>query len=254
MRIVQVAVHTLKETMRERVFGVSLFFAVLLIVSSVGVSFIAAGEQDKVIKDVGLAAISIIGIFLAVVVGASLVHSEVKRKTIYTLLARPIGRAEYVVGKYLGMALTLILNILVMGLFFVALVHFYLHSLSPGHFAAIYLIGLELCLVAAFSVFFSVISTPIVGAFFTMSIYFVGHLVQDIQRFAEMLPEGSASRMLHWGCYLLPNLEYFNVKGMAVYGETIAPSLVATATLYGVCYIAAIVLLASVIFRRKDLK
>ena len=82
MRVVQVAVHTLKEMTRDRVFGVSLFFAILMILGSIGISFVAAGEQDKVIQDVGLAAISIIGFFLAVFVGASLVHSEVKRKTI----------------------------------------------------------------------------------------------------------------------------------------------------------------------------
>ncbi|MBN1826272.1 MAG: ABC transporter permease subunit [Candidatus Eisenbacteria bacterium] len=254
MRIAEVALHTLRETVRDRVFLVSLFFAAALIGSSLVVSALAAGQQDKVIKDVGLAAISAIGILLSAFVGASLVHREVQRRTIYTLLARPVGRTEYVVGKYLGMVLTLALNVAIMAVFFGLLVHFHLHSLRWAHLAAIYMIGLELFLVAAFSILFSTIASPVVSACFTLSVYFVGHLVSDIRGFAEMLPSDAAAWLTRAVCLLLPNLEYFDVKGMAVYGKTIEPALVGNATLYGLVYTAGVVLVAAVLFRRKDLQ
>ena len=254
MRVAQVALHTLRETVRDRVFLVSLFFAAALIAGSLAVSSLAAGQQDKVIKDLGLGAISMIGLLLSVFVGASLVHREVQRRTIYTLLARPVSRMEYVAGKYAGMALTLALNVAIMAAFFGLLVHFHLHSLRWAHLVAIYMIGLELAVVAAYSILFSVVASPVIGAFFTLSIYFVGHLVTDIRGFADMLPSETAAALVRGICLLLPNLEIFDVKGMAVYGKTIEPALVGNATLYGVLYAAGVVLVAAALFRRKDLK
>ncbi|MFH1277451.1 MAG: ABC transporter permease [Candidatus Eisenbacteria bacterium] len=254
MRVVHVAVHTLRETVRDRVFLVTLLFALLLIGGSVAVSPLAAGQRDRVIKDVGLASISIIGTLLAVFVGASLVHRETERRTIYTLLSRPLGRAEYVIGKYLGVVLTLALNVSIMAVFFGLLVHFLLKSLTMDHLAAIYLIGVELAVLAAFSILFSVLSSPVLSAAFTLSLFFVGHLAADIRRFAELLPPGLFRSLSAGAGYLLPNLEYFNAKGMAVYGKAVEPGLLVWATLYAAGYIVTAVGIAALVFRRKDLK
>ncbi len=253
-RIGQVAVHTLKETVRDRVFLVSLLFAVLLIASSVVVSPLAAGEQDRVIKNMGLASISAIGLFLAIFVGASLVHREVERRTIYTLLSRPVSRGEYVIGKYVGIVLTLALNVGSMALLFSALVYFYLDSLSVAHIAAIYLIGVELAVVASASILFSVLSSPVLGALFTLALYFIGHLAGDIGTFAEMIPSRPAALLCKGVSTILPHLTLFDVKGMAVYGKSVEPGLLLSATLYAIGYIAPLLFLAVILFRRKDLQ
>ncbi len=249
-----VATHTLRETVRDRVFAVSLIFAALLLTVSLVLGPLVAGQQDKLIQDFGLASISGIGIMLAVFVGTSLVYREVERRTIYTLLARPIGRGEYLIGKYAGMVLTLLLNIGLMGSLFLLLVHFHLGAFSPGLLAAIYLTAWELALVAAFSILFSVVSSPFLGAFFTLIVFVMGHLSRDILYFAKMLPEGAGRTLVEWSSYLLPNLEYFNVKGMAVYGKPISSSILGGATVYGALYITAVISLAVILFQRKDLK
>ena len=252
--VAHVALHTLRETVRDRVFLVTLFFALILIGGSLAVTPLAAGQREKVIQDVGLAALTGIGLFLAVFAGASLVHREMERRTIYTLLARPVSRAEYLCGKYVGILLTIALNLSIMAVIFGGIVQFHLQAFTWNHVAAIYLIGLELAAIAAFSILFSVLSSPVLGAFFTLAGFFVGHLAGDLITFARMLPPG-ASRSLTLGLtYLLPNLEYFNAKGMAVYGRTVEPGYLGWATLYGLAYVTAAMLLAVLVFRRKDMK
>jgi ABC-type transport system involved in multi-copper enzyme maturation permease subunit len=254
MRIVQVAIYTLKETTRDRVFAASILFAALLIGGSAAVSPLAAGQQDKVVKDIGLASIAAIGVFLAVFIGVSLVHREMERRTIVTLLARPVGRAEYLIGKYLGVVLTLALNTAAMGTLFVLLVHFHLGTLAPGHVAAIYMIGVELAVIASFSVLFSVVSSPALGGLFTLALFFVGHLAEDVRTFASMLPAGAGRTSAEALAFLLPNLEMFNVKGMAVYGKPIGAGLLLWATAYACGIIVSSLFVASVAFRRKDLQ
>ncbi|MFH1680836.1 MAG: ABC transporter permease subunit [Candidatus Eisenbacteria bacterium] len=254
MRVAEVAIHTLKETIRDRVFVASLLFAVLIIGGSVGVGPLAAGQKDKVIKDIGLAAITAIGVFLAVFIGVSLVHREMERRTIHTLLARPVGRTEYLLGKYLGVVLTLGLNVAAMGAVYMLLVHFYLGTLDAANAAAIYLIGVELAVIASFSVLFSVVSSPALGGLFTLALFFVGHLAEDALRFAAMLPPGRGRAAAEALGFLIPNLELFNVKGMAVYGKPVGAGLLLWATVYAIGIVASTLLVASVLFRRKDLQ
>jgi ABC-type transport system involved in multi-copper enzyme maturation permease subunit len=253
VRVCQVALHTLKETARDRVFAASLLFALVLIGGSVALSPLTAGQRDKVVQDIGLASIAGIGVFLAVFVGASLVHREMERKTIYTILARPIGRAEYLVGRYCGVVLTLGLNVAAMGLFFLLIVRFQVGAVTWAHVAAIYLIAVELSVLAAFSVLFSVVSSPALGGLFTLAVFFVGHLSEDVQRFAALLPSGALRTAARAAGLFLPNLELFNVKGMAVYGKPVGAGLVIWASLYAAGFIAAALLVAAAAFRRKDL-
>ena len=253
-RTFQVALHTLLETMRDRVFGVSILFAVLLLGAALLLSPLAAGEQDKIVMDLGLAGISLIGLFLALFIGASLVFREVERRSIYTILSKPLARDEYILGKYAGSVLTVLLNVLFMSVLYVLLVSLYLKTFHFGLLAALYLIALELTVIAAFSLLFSVVSSPFLGAFFTLAIYVAGHLARDILHFAEMMPAGIGREILKGVTYLLPNLEYFNVKGMAVYGKPIGMDLLLFATGYGALYVCAALLLATLVFRRKDLQ
>ncbi|NNE08882.1 MAG: ABC transporter permease [Gemmatimonadetes bacterium] len=253
-RAFHVAAHTLLETIRDRVFGVSILFSAMLLGAALVLSPLAAGEQDKIIMDLGLAGISVIGLFLALFIGASLVFREVERRSIYTVLSKPIARDEYILGKYCGSVLTIVLNVLMMSVLYVLLVSLHLETFHMGLLSAIYLIALELAVIAAFSLFFSVVSSPFMGAFFTLALFVAGHLARDILHFAELVPAESGRMILKGITYMLPNLEYFNVKGMAVYGKPIPPDLLLFATSYGALYIVGVLLLTMLVFRRKDLQ
>ncbi len=249
-----VAVHTIKEAVRDRVFSVSILFSAILFSTALALTPLAAGQRDKLVQDLGLGAIAAIGLLLAVFIGTSTVYREIDKRTIYTLLARPISRGEYVTGKYVGLVLTVILNVMIMFTLYSALVHFYLHQFKIELLAAAYLIGVELAVISAFSLFFSVIASPFLGAFFTGILFVVGHLASDIMRFAEMLPDGIARKVFQGAGYVVPHLEYFNIKGMAVYGKPVTLEYMAWTTMYGLLYALALVLISVVIFRRKDLR
>ena len=250
----QVAVHTIKEAVRDRIFGVSILFAGVLLAVALALTPLAAGQRDKLVQDLGLGAIAGIGLLLAVFVGTSMVYREIERRTIHTLLARPISRSEYVIGKYIGMVVTIVLNVAIMFTLYGALVHFYLGQFKIELLAAVYLIGVELAVISAFSLFFSVVASPFLGAFFTSVLFVVGHLAQDILRFADMLPEGIGRMIFRSAGYVIPHLEYFNIKGMAVYGKPVTIDYLAWTTGYGLLYATALVLISIVIFRRKDLR
>src|SRR6188508_1847596 len=112
--IAHVAVNVFKESVRDKVLYNLVVFAVLLMSASYLIGELTAGQDVKIIKDLGLAAISIFGLLIAVFIGVGLVWKEVEKRSIYSLLAKPITRAEFLLGKYLGLALTLIVNVAVM--------------------------------------------------------------------------------------------------------------------------------------------
>jgi ABC-type transport system involved in multi-copper enzyme maturation permease subunit len=176
------------------------------------------------------------------------------KRTIYPMLARPIGRTEYLAGRYLGVVLTLGLNVAAMGVLYGLLIRFLVGTFTAAHVAALYLIGIELAVLAAFSTLFSVISSPALGGLFTLAVFFVGHLAEDVQRFAVMLPRGSMRSLVRAAGLFIPNLELFNVKGIVVYGKPVGIGLVFWASTYAAGIILATLVVAAVAFRRKDLR
>ncbi len=250
----EVARHTVLEAVRDKVFVVSILFAATLLGAALALSPLASGEREKLVQDLGLGAIAAIGLLLAIFVGTSIVYREMERRTIYTLLARPVGRSEYLVGKYIGMVATIAFNVAIMFVLYAAVVHFDLGTFHVELAEAAYLIGVELAVITAFSLFFSVVASPFLGAFFTLILFVAGHLTADVIRFSEMLPPGVGRAVFRGAAYVLPNLELFNIKGMAVYNKPVTWQYIAGATGYAALYIVALVLLSVVIFRRKDLK
>ncbi len=254
LRIRAIAFNTFREAVRDKILYSLLFFALVIIGSSVLVAELTIGEFLKIVKDVGLGSISIFGVLIAVFVGIQLVTREIDRKTVYTVLSKPVHRWEFIVGKFLGLGITLLVELAIMTLGLIVLVAVVGGQFAPELVGAVALIYLELLFLTAFSILFSTFTTPALSALFTLSIYVIGHMSNDIYRFGQKAETEwiqVASKVLY---YVLPNLEYFNIKNQVVHHVALVPGQIGYAVVYGMVYTALILFAAVVIFERRDFK
>lgn len=262
-----VALATFRESVRDRVFYNLVLFAVLLVAASLLIGQLTAGQDVKIIKDLSLAATSLFGLCIAIVVGIGLVSKEVDRRSVYPLLAKPVRRSELIVGKYLGLLLTLLVNVVVMTAA-IYLVLFYLArgvppniqqawdapALDPALLKAIALIYLELATVTAVALFFSSYSSPLLSAIFTLGIYVIGQFNADLKQFDRIVNAPAAVALAKGLYYLLPDFARFDVKLAVVHGQPVPVAYVAATAAYALLYIAALVFGAAALFARRDFK
>lgn len=254
MKIGAIAINTFKEAIRDRILYNLLVFALIMIVSSIFIADMAIGDYVKVIKDMGLACISIFGVLIAIFVGIGLVYKEIEKKTIYTIVAKPIKRYEFLIGKYCGLMLTIIVNISLMSMGFFVVLYYAQGHVSWMLLKAIFLIILELMLITSFAILFSTFSTPTLSAIFTLSIYVIGHLVKDLHLWGSKTNKVTIKIITNTLYYILPNLEHFNIKGKVVYQVPVTTEYILWVSLYGLAYTLFIFLIASFIFHYRDFK
>ena len=246
-----IARNTFREAVRDRVLYLLLGFAFVLIVGTPAVALLTVGSEEKIVKDLGLSALSIFGLLTSVFVGVSLVFKEIDKRTVLTLLATPVRRWQFVAGKFAGLALVLGLNAAVMSLVLAGTV--LLRGGSPAELLpAILLIYVELCLVAAFAILFSSYTNPMLASLGTAAVYVVGHLSFSFDLLKNRMG-GSAPLcdVLH---AILPNLDRLDVKAQVVHGAPLPAGYVAAGVAYGALYTLAVLLLACVVFERRDFK
>ncbi len=262
-----VAWSVFRESVRDRVPYNLVVFAVLLMAASYLIGQLTAGQDVKIIKDLGLAATSIFGLFIAVFIGVGLVSKEVERRSIYSLLVKPMRRYEFIAGKFVGLVLTLVANLAVMAIAYYAVLYVMdLNSTAsarstwpapatdPRLLEAFYLITLQLALVTAIALFFSSFSSPFLSAALTLAVYVAGQFGADLRSFTLVF-DTAATRALMTGLYyLLPNFAMFDVKNEVVHAIPIAPEYLALATGYAAVYTSAVVLATMCIFSRRDFK
>ena len=262
-----VAVAVFRESVRDRVFYNLVFFAVLLVGASILIGQLTAGQDVKIIKDLGLASASLFGLFVAIFVGISLVSKEVDRRSVYPLFAKPIRRSEFVLGKYAGLLLTLLVNTVVMAVALYAVLFFLSRgvpasvqsawdapALDPALLKALALIYLEIALVTAVAVFFSTYSSPMLSAVFTLGIYVAGQFNTDLKRFDEIVGSPAAAAIGKACYYVLPDFSRFDVKLAVVHGIPVSGAYMATSAAYAAAYIAALLFGAMLLFSRRDFK
>ncbi len=252
-KILAIGLNVFREAIRDKILYNLLFFSVIMIGSAGLLSTLTVGERTKIIVDVGLAGINIFGVLIAIFLGISLVSKEIDKRTIYTILSKPIRRSEFLLGKYVGLLITLLVNTTVMSAFFGATL-WTMGAPVPGEiFATIGMIYVELMLVTAVGLFFSTFTTATLSAIFTIAVYVIGHLSGDLIGLAKKASAGG-SWMLQFVYYALPNLENFNFKGYASHLVPIPPSLIGFGLLYGLVYTAVLLSLANAIFRSREFK
>jgi ABC-type transport system involved in multi-copper enzyme maturation permease subunit len=252
-----VAINTFREAVRDRVLYNLIFFALMMIGAAILVGQISFGIERLVIINLGLSAISIFGLVMAIFIGVGLVHKEMEKRTLYSLLAKPIHRWEFLVGKYAGLLLTLVVNTLLMTLGLAAALlyvsrHFVRSDVSI--LVALYFILLELALVTAFALFFSCFSTPLLSTLFTLGIFIAGVFANDIRGIGQFVHNPGVETVTRALYYVLPNFHNFNVIGEAAHGEAIPLSLLWQNTLYAFLYVTLVLTAAAATFSRRNLK
>lgn len=254
MRILAIALNTFKENLRDKILYNLLLFGLVLMGSFVLLGSLSMGEQAKIMKDLGLASINIFGVLIAIFIGIGLVSKEIEKRTIYTIIAKPIHRYQFLLGRYSGLILTLFVNAAIMAAGFIIVLLLAGVDIDRGLITAIVLIFLELMVIVAVAVMFSTFTTPTLSATFTLAIYVIGHLTEDLKVLGDKLENPFISGVLNMLYYVLPNLAYFNVKGEVVHGISISWTYVSLTMGYGVVYAAFLMIVASLIFQRRDFK
>jgi len=265
--IAAIAINVFRESVRDKVLYNLVLFALLLIASSFLIGQLTAGQDVKIIKDLGLGATSVFGLFIAVFIGIGLVSKEVERRSIYALLAKPITRYQLVLGKYCGLTLTLAVNVAVMAVALYAVLAYMTWglppearfvaetpALDPALLKAVLLIFVELTLVTALALFFSTFSSPMLSAALTFGLYIVGHFSGDLRNFHQVIDSpmaASFARGLYW---VLPNLAQFDVKSEVVHGLPVPLGYIAMASAYAAVYIGMLLAISGLVFSRRDFK
>ncbi len=252
MTIRAIALNTFKEAVRDRILYLLFFFAAATLVFSRVLALLTVGDRIKIIKDVGLASLSLFGTLMAVLIGTGLVYKEIDKKTIFTLLSKPIGRGAFLVGKFAGLVLTLFVMLGLMSLIFLAVLFLHTFRFEASLLLAILYIFFELILITAVAILFSCFSTPILSSIFTLSFYLIGHTSWGLKALIKKIPPGAGRTLARVLFILLPDLESLNFKTEVVHGIAIPPAALVNGLLYGLCYTAFILALASLVFRKRD--
>lgn len=247
-----IALNTFRENLRDKILYNLLLFALLLIGASVVLGELTIAEKKKMVFDIGLAAINLVGVVIAIFVGIGLVSKEIERRTVYTIMARPISRSHFILGKYCGLALTLLINVSVMLVVYLVTLWVNQVELHVGVLQAVTLVYVELLLVTAIALFFSTFSSATLSAMMTLGLYVVGHLTTDLKTLAEKSTQSAVKTVTTVLYYVCPNLEALNLKGEAAAGLAMGASYLTLAATYGLLYAAVLVTGACYVFQRRD--
>ncbi len=254
-RILIIARNTFREAVRDRVLYNLVVFVLLITASAIFLGELTAGQEARTIVNLGLSAMLLFGAFISIFVGVSLVSKEIERRTVYSVLSKPVGRGEFIVGKYLGLCLTLLVNVLIMGAgVSLALLYVGGGSLAFSIWGAVFLIFLELSILTAVAILFSSFSSPALSALLTFLIFIIGNFSASLRDFAENLGSSGAKIFFNFLYYFLPNLSHYSFITNAAHGDIPAFDVVGSAFLYALVYIAILIAASILIFSRRNFK
>ena len=255
-RVAAIASNTFREAVRDRVLYNLIAFALLMVGAALLVGQISIGIERIVLVNLGLTAVSLFGMVIAIFIGIGLVSKEIEKRTLYTVLSRPVRRWEFILGKFCGLAGTLVVNTFFMAVgFFSAL--FYLahrfHRADTGLLVALYFIVLEFVILTAITLLFSSFSSPLLSAIFAFALFVIGSFDEDLRGFAAMA-QGATHRLATVAAYIVPNFASLNVIASVAHDQPIAPALIFYNTIYALLYTSAALSGAVLIFERRNLK
>lgn len=243
------------EVIRDRILYLVALFALVMVIARVLLPDISAGAENKILLDLGLAAIHLLSVVVAVFVGTGLINKEIEKRTVLVLIAKPVSRAEFIVGKHLGLTAVLAVLIAALGLIFVVLLGASGVPFSPGSIGlALLFMVLEAALLVAVAIAFGVFTSSLLATLLTFAVYLMGHLSQDMVAFGELSENPAVQRLTNTLYLVLPDLERLNLRNAAAYGMELLPSAAALGghALYGLLYTALLLAVAILIFSRRQ--
>ena len=255
-RVTAIASNTFREAVRDRVLYNLIAFALLMVGAALLVGQISIGIERIVLVNLGLTAVSLFGMVIAIFIGIGLVSKEIEKRTLYTVLSRPVRRWEFIVGKFFGLAGTLAVNTFFMAVGFFAALLYLTHRFQAsdtGLLVALYFIILEFVILTALALLFSSFSSSLLSAVFTFALFVIGSFGEDLRGFAAM-----AHGAVHWvaalAAFIVPNFSSLNVIASVAHGNPVPASLVLYNTIYAVLYATAALAGSVLIFERRNLK
>lgn len=255
-RLSAISFNTFREAVRDRVLYNLVVFALLLVATAPLFGEISIGVERLILVNVGLSAISIFGIIIAIFIGIGLVSKEIEKKTLYTILSRPVRRWEFIAGKYLGLLMTLVVNAAFMTAGFYLALLVMARGLGKDDatlLVAVYFIVLEFFIVTAITLLFSSFSTPILSAIFAFALFAIGSFAEDLRNFAS-LASGVTKWLATGAAYLVPNFSALNVISQVAHAESVSGKLILLNTVYALLYSLTATVGAILIFERRNLK
>ena len=256
-RIRAIALNTFRESVRDRVLYNLILFVLVLVAASAFVSDLSLDMESQFTAALGLSATLVFGALIAIFIGVGLVYKEIDKRTIYNLLAKPVHRHEFIIGKYAGLCLTLLVNSTVM-LLGTELALLYVNGkfvpLQAAVLAASFLVYLELALLVAVALMFSSFTTPMLATLFSFAVYVIGHFSRDLLEMAALSGSTVTRTALTTLYYLLPNLSNFGFITEASHGRMVPLSMVVSAAAYAIVYIAILLSAAVLIFQKRNFK
>lgn len=256
MKVQAIALNTFREAIRNYVIYTVIAFAALLVGISAFFGAVTIGDQARVIKDFGLFAISFFGALMSMISGVSLLNKELKQKTVFNILSKPVERWEFILGKYLGLCLTVWLLIALMGLGLVLFLFFFEWRMDWLLFEGIFFTMLESAIVAAVTVFFSsIVITTTLAALFTFATYIAGRSIHYLGYFLDTSQNFSPGLRTVVHCFdvILPDLSYYTVSASITYGDPIPVIYLTHAILYAAAYSTLAITFASAVFHFREL-
>ncbi len=264
LKIAAIAGNVFREAARDKILYNILFFALGLMLFSLVMGDWSVFAKEKVIQDFSLGVMSLMALFFAVFLGIASMQRDMQRKTILTLLSKPLPRWHILLGKFIGLAAVMAVNLC--GMFVFLLLIMFINGIAPSLqlLAAIYFIYLEMLVLLSVALLFSTFSTAILSALFTLGVFIAGHLSHEvhqhiaaIQKYGDKAPGGLGfpawAQDLATGVYwIIPNFEHFNLKAAAVYHYPVPMQQIILSSLYGLLFVTIFLSLAGVWFSRKD--
>jgi len=261
-----IAHNTFREAIRDRVLYSLILFAIIMILSSLLFASISAEQYNKIVKDLGLTVVSLMGIIISIFLGMGLVYKEIERKTVYNIFSKPIRRYEFILGKYLGLSFTILVNTAAMAviLFLIVLYtetkhaglieYYYGGPYFSQFFKAVYFEYLEFLVIIGIAMVFSSFTTPVMTLLFTFFLFAIGRFSSDLRLFAEQVDNPLVKYITEFVYRVIPNLEKFDIRREAVYGGDISWELILYTTVYGGIYAIVLIILSIIIFQKREFK
>lgn len=253
-RIWAIIENTFKESLRQKILLLLVIFSILLIVVSIFLEPFALGEAPRILRDFGLAVSALFGVLVVIIIGSTLIHKDIEKRTIYTVITKPVRRSEIIIGKFLGLLLLIIILVCAMAVIQQLVIFFYESSFDFSLLIAIPFLILEIMILLGILLLFSSFSSPALSAIMGILFFIIGHASPDLKLFADQVKIPAMKYLAYGFYYILPNLENFNLRIDLVHKLPLYPDQILFSVCYGLIYTIFLIYLAIIIFQRREFK
>lgn len=253
LRIWAIAANSFREVIRDRILYFIGFFALLMAFAWRLLPEIAVGTHEKIFLDLGLAAIGLLGVIVAVFVGTGLINQEIDKRTILVLIPKPLSRAEFILGKHLGLSgvLAVMLGVMLV-IYLLMLLGMKVSFQALPLIVSVFYLGLELILIAAVAIAFGVFTSSILATLMTFGVYLMGHISKDLIQLGIISKNPNILAITKNIYLILPDLERLNFRNEAVYGLLPSADVLIANALYSLVYTGLLLGISILIFSRRQ--